>query len=172
MRELISLIQQHAPDVAEVYGANLYTFLLRGVFWARGIPWPEAWEPKLERLSPGHPLIFHGDGRYSGLEAMTVEHFYEYRDYQRSLAPPQNRGPKKKPAKQRHPGLRPIDPSLARRAAEMAAEGHHWTEIAAEIFPNERYRDDKERDRLYKRVDRAIEKGNLLGRNKKPDAQM
>src|SRR5262245_57773118 len=43
MRELVKLFQQHAPNVARVYGANLHWFLLQGIFRERGIQWPESW---------------------------------------------------------------------------------------------------------------------------------
>jgi hypothetical protein len=168
------LFQQHAPDVAAVYGSYLDVFLLQGIFKTLGIPWPDSWAIKLERLRPDHPLIHEEDGHYSGLEALTEKQFYQYRDYQKSLAPPGKRGPKpnKKRAKPRRPGPRSIDPMLALRASEMANKGHDWTEIAAQLWPDERYRNKKERDKLYKKVDRAIERGNILIQQKKDDAHI
>jgi hypothetical protein len=80
MRELVARVQDHAPHLADVYGTNLYKFLLQGIFWACRIPWPEQWEIGRRKLGSGRHLIFEG-GHYDGLPEVTTEEFYEYQAY-------------------------------------------------------------------------------------------
>jgi hypothetical protein len=174
MRPLLLLFQQHAPKIAEVYGEDLYTFIMRGIFWTLDIPWPEAWEPNRDRLSPGHPLIHHGDGLYSGLEGLADDQWFEFRDYQRAKVPLKKLGRKNKPRKPRGSRPRSIDAALVMQARTLAQDGYPWAEIAEKLWPddpyhikrrsNPRYHNKKDRDRLYKLTQRHIEKGEILAR--------
>jgi hypothetical protein len=170
MRELVAFIQQHAPDLADVYGANIYKFLLQGIFWACRIPWPAEWGIGRRKLGPGRHLIYEG-GRYDGVEAMTEEQFFEYRAYLRSQTPPKKRGPKKKvaniPPEKPCQGEWSIDPDFAMKAAAMAANGYKKREIAAQLLPDEHIRDKKSYNRVYSKISRAVERGNLMLQQKK-----
>jgi hypothetical protein len=177
MRPLLRLFRQHAPKIAEVYGEDLYVFILRGIFLTLRSPWPEAWEPNRDRLSPGHPLIHHGYGLYSGFEGMTGDQWLEFRDYQRAIGPPKKRGPKHKPRKPRRPRPPSIDAALAMQAYTMSQDGYRWSEVAEKLWPddpyhskrrhNPLYHNKRDRDTLYKLTQRHIERGEIQAQQKK-----
>src|SRR5712691_8274366 len=87
MRELVTLFQQHEPDVAEVYGRSLHVFLLQGIFRERGIQWPEPWAMHIEALAPDNPLRLTADGTLAGWQEAEAEHFFQLEHYRASIKP-------------------------------------------------------------------------------------
>jgi hypothetical protein len=172
MDELITLLQRHAPDVAEVQGRFLYQFLLQGIFRKMGIPWPEAWETRIEALKPGDLLRITADGTLAGWQEAEPEHFFRLENYRASLKPAEGVRPVGRPPKSGNQETRPRKHDAERVAqAELAyqmhSDGHKWPAIAHAIhvaFNKDDFSYDGADKRASNRVRSKVDRLIYLGR--------
>ena len=160
---LVETMRKTAPDVDYFFGVNLAEWLQFILLGHLGLVLPEDLQPKRhDHFLPDNPFSLTKDGtlKAPSTTAISMRHFQQIRDYQRSLQPARRRGRPPGAKGPQAPGRRGLDPEKARQAYDMHQDGKHWREIAKALLPEiDLYVDG---DIAYGRVRRLIEHHRIL----------
>ena len=148
-KELIQLIEQRIPVFAHMLATKLDRWLPIWFHNQAGVAVPEELIPdrELGHFGPDNPLEIQPDGAARYHESATMRHFQQLRDYNRSFRP------------SGRVGRPPENIELAQRAYRLNLDGKNNYEIGRTLFPDSNAYDERERDRIRKRVERLIHLG-------------